>query len=69
MKEWKKYFLSVKKFVLFWLCLLSASTEKTGNLHHSALVLPNQGSWVMKKSGGVQILFLSSTGNVLFMDF
>ena len=39
--------------------VFQCSTGKTRNLHHSALILPNQGSCITNKSGGVQISFLS----------
>ena len=32
---------------------LGASTGKTGNSRRFALILPNQGSWVANRSGGV----------------
>ena len=59
----EKYFLWVLKFVYFWLGSLSASTRESGNLHHSALILPNHWSLVTNKSGGVQIFFLLGAEN------
>ena len=65
----EKYFLQVLKFVIFWLGSLSASAGKTKNSCHSALILPNQGSWAMNKPGGVQISFLSGVGNAVILYF
>ena len=45
------------KFMLFLIELLSASSGKAGNLHHSALILPNHWSWVANNLVGSEFHF------------
>ena len=64
-KEWKNTSFRFKINV-FLVGSLSASAEKT---HHSALILPNKGSWVMNRCGRVQSLFLCGAGNAGILCF